>query len=86
MWPTLSPGDRVQIDPIPPRWVPTPGDVVAVAGPTGIVVHRVIASSRGSVVTWGDNASMADVPTEISNVVGRVDPAAGQREWFRWAR
>jgi len=86
MWPTLSPGDRVRVDPVPPGWRPRPGDVVAATGPSGIVVHRVISASDGRVVTWGDNAAMADEPIGTEKIVGRVDPSRSRTRWFQWGR
>jgi signal peptidase I len=72
MWPALRAGDRVRIGPVPAGFVPAPGDVVAVAGQAGIVVHRVIAAAGGRVSTWGDGAAAGDRPVRPEDIVGRV--------------
>lgn len=80
MRPTLAPGDRLLISPLPPRG-PALGDVVAIvsgdADAARIVVHRVLWC-RGAVIrTAGDDASALDHPHPRRTVVGRVDACWG---------
>ena len=85
MWPTFSPGDRVEVDPIADGVVPRPGDIVAVLAATGIVVHRLVHASAGRVVTWGDNAIAGDPPRGATDVIGLVRPSRRRRRFF-WLR
>lgn len=86
MWPTFSPGDRVDVDPLAEGAVPRPGDIVALLSATGIVVHRLIRASAGRLVTWGDNTMAGDVPCGVDEVIGLVRPVSRSRRWIPWPR
>lgn len=71
MLPTLRPGERVQVQPVPETGL-RPGDVVAVRYRGQLVLHRVHALSDGWVITAGDNQDFFDPAMPIHDVVGVV--------------
>ncbi len=80
MWPFLRGGDRI-------HWrrdrVPRRGDLLLFLGRPGPVVHRVIGSRKGLLVTQGDNRPAPDVePLAPADVVGVV--VGLERDGRRW--
>ncbi len=74
MAPALRPGDRLLLDDGALRV----GDVVVVAAPRRLLVHRVIAfgtacdGEPGFVITRGDGVRHCDAPAPLTAVLGRV--------------
>jgi hypothetical protein len=72
MRPTIAPGERVEVRPVPPAWLRV-GDVVAVLSRDGTVhAHRVVRVGAGRLWTRGDGAPAGDPPHCAAAVVGRV--------------
>lgn len=73
MAPLLRPGDRVVLD----GGVLRVGEVVVVAAPERLLVHRIAAIVDGGdgasfVVTRGDRVARCDAPSPVAAVLGRV--------------
>ena len=85
MWPVLSPGDVVEVEPLRGTGVPRPGDIVAIREEAGVVVHRLIHAAAGRAVTWGDNATAGDPPRRPGDILGIVRPRA-PRKVLPWLR
>lgn len=83
MLPTLQPGDRVQVRPVPETGL-RPGDVVAVRYRGQLVLHRVHALSGGWVTTAGDNQDFFDPAMPIHDVVGVVADLPAYPARRRW--
>jgi hypothetical protein len=73
MEPSLRPGDRVRVEPL--RGVPRLGDIVLLAGPRSLVIHRVVFVARRDlrvvVYQMGDNTRRPS-PVVLQEVVGRA--------------
>ncbi|MEV0944030.1 S26 family signal peptidase [Micromonospora wenchangensis] len=69
MLPTITPGERVVLHPVPPAGV-HPGEVVAVRHRNGLILHRVLDRFGDRLITAGDNLSLADPPVPLTQVVG----------------
>lgn len=69
MEPTIRSTDELRLD---CGADPQPGDVVAVAGPNGLIVHRLVARWKDWVLTRGDASTLPDFATQSSTVFGRV--------------
>lgn len=83
MLPTLRPGERVQVQPVPETGL-RPGDVVAVRYRGQLVLHRLHALSDGWVTTAGDNQDFFDPAMPLHDVVGVVrdlPPCPAPRRW-----
>lgn len=70
MWPTLRDGALVQVDPL--VGAPRVGDLVLVATPSRLVLHRVIRSDTRGIVTKGDAAAADDGPVPREAILGKV--------------
>ena len=73
MAPLLRPGDRLVLTGGPVHV----GDVVVVAAPERLLVHRVVAlvhgdDGTGYVITRGDSLRCCDAPAPLATVLGRV--------------
>ncbi len=75
MAPALWPGDRLLLADGPLRV----GDVVVVAAPQRLLVHRVVAfvaardgNEPNFVITRGDGVRHCDTPSPLASVLGRV--------------
>lgn len=78
MAPFIRDGDEVLVEPLarPPRR----GEVVLVRVAGGaVVLHRVLASRAGGVVTRGDAQEVPDAPVPAAEVLGRAVAVAGRR-------
>ena len=71
MLPTITPGERVALHPVPPDGV-HPGDVVAIRFRAGLMLHRVLDRAKDRLITAGDNLSLADPPVPLAEVIGVV--------------
>jgi hypothetical protein len=71
MAPLIQPGDALCLAPVGGER-PRVGAIVAYVRDARLVVHRVVATTPGGVVTRGDGLSEADAPLEWTRVVGRV--------------
>lgn len=83
MLPTLQPGARVQVQPVPETGL-RPGDVVAVRYRDHLVLHRVHVLSEGWVTTAGDNQDFFDPAMPIHDVVGVVRGLSPNPAPYRW--
>jgi len=72
MWPRLRDGDVVVVEPLlgPPRV----GDVVLIATPSRLILHRVIRSDAHAIITKGDAAPRDDGPIPRDAILGRLGP------------
>lgn len=72
MRPALENGDRITLAPIGERR-PVPGDLVAVGGVHGLVVHRLVGwRSDGTILTAGDAVDHRDRPSSGDALLGVV--------------
>jgi signal peptidase I len=72
MRPALENGDRITLAPIGERR-PAPGDLVAVGGVHGLVVHRLVGlRSDGTILTAGDAVDHRDRPSSVDALLGVV--------------
>lgn len=83
MHPTLQPGERVQVHPVPGSGL-RPGDVVAVRYRDQLVLHRVHALVDDWVTTAGDSRDLFDPPMPMADVVGVVPGIAARPAPRRW--
>ncbi|MEW6386196.1 MAG: S24/S26 family peptidase [Thermodesulfobacteriota bacterium] len=88
MAPRLRPGDCVQIAPGERCRL---GDIVLVDQGDHLVMHRVIARSKGRIITKGDATAHLDPPVAPPEILGRaVFRSRGGKEtpldslWARW--
>jgi len=70
MWPRLRDGQLVVVEPLvgPPRV----GDVVLIATPSRLILHRVIRSDARAIITKGDAAPRDDGPIPRAAILGRL--------------
>lgn len=72
MWPTICPGDTLEVIPLGEAG-PQVGQVVIIAcDPTRFAVHRVVGVTNDRVILVGDNRPLLEAPTPIGDVFGRV--------------
>ncbi|MFY1696299.1 MULTISPECIES: S24/S26 family peptidase [unclassified Solwaraspora] len=83
MHPTLQPGERVQVHPVPDSGL-RPGDVVAVRYRDQLVLHRVHALVDDWVTTAGDSRDLFDPPMPMADVVGVVPGIVARPAPRRW--
>lgn len=74
MWPLLRPGARVVISP----GRPAIGDLALVQLGTALVLHRVVASRPGRLLTKGDAVARPDPEVALGDVLGVVDGGPGK--------
>jgi hypothetical protein len=72
MAPVLRDGDRLLAAPFRSGETPREGAVVITSGPAGLVAHRLVARSRGAVVTRGDACVRDDAPIPVGDVLAEV--------------
>lgn len=76
MYPLISPGNIIYIEPFTEDEAPVPGSVIAWKRETGFVVHRLISivkeEDRTNFVTRGDSCLNADRPVTKDLIAGRV--------------
>jgi signal peptidase I len=71
MQPTLSPGDKITIEPIDPEDI-VPGMVVVYRSGDRKIVHRVVRKKGFILVTAGDSLRKYDNPIHVYDVIGKV--------------
>lgn len=71
MLPTVRPGARLAFEPCRVEDVRV-GDVALLAGPRGVVAHRVVAVGPEHLLTWGDGLPQPDAPWPASALLGRA--------------
>jgi len=84
MLPTLPPGCRIEIGPLPTAT--RAGDVIVFSSDGQLVAHRLVRRTGGTWITQGDGRLGPDRPLASSQVLGAVVAAYdedGQRCWPR---
>ncbi len=72
MWPTLRPGDRLEVEPVLPEELRR-GDWVVLRASNAPLVHRFLGFTRdGRLLTKGDGHRAPDPSWELKALVGRV--------------
>lgn len=79
MIPTLPPGTKIRID--SGGQDPEIGQVVAFRWGTGLIAHRVVARSKGFIVTRGDGQKLCDPPVPLGGIVGVVNARWNDDRW-----
>ena len=76
MYPCIKPGSLILIEPLNVRGLPSEGEIIAIKGENGLVVHRLykIINKSGSVsyIARGDSNAYADNPLKIDKIAGRI--------------
>lgn len=76
MYPCISPGSVIYIEPLTTGRLPEPGEIIAWKKDSGFVVHRLIRIEQivtnKFVVTRGDSCIEEDEPVAVSDIAGRV--------------
>jgi hypothetical protein len=84
MLPTLAPGQRVRIRPLPGADYRI-GDVVVCVLRDELFAHRIVRrqgrGAREAVITLGDNRQLCDPPTRVRDILGRVESALHGNDW-----
>ncbi|NJL35113.1 MAG: hypothetical protein HC893_16245 [Chloroflexaceae bacterium] len=80
MLPLLRPGDVVRVEPVSINGIRS-GDVLLVAYPHTLLMHRLIAHTAHGWQTKGDNRSLPDAPVPAPAIVGRVVAVQRQSHW-----
>ncbi len=71
MYPILFPGDRVIVTRVDFQNVRT-GDIIVFEGRADVFTHRVIKTTRGALLSKGDNSIFPDPPITDRNLMGKV--------------
>ena len=79
MWPLVTSGDRVRLE---PGWPLRAGQIVAVHRSSALVVHRILRVEADRVLLRGDNAAVADAPVTRAEVLATVTA----HWWWRGTR
>ncbi|MBD3239374.1 MAG: hypothetical protein GF331_02225 [Chitinivibrionales bacterium] len=85
MWPFLRPGDRVAVEPVDPSTLRR-GQIAVFRGDDGEeIIHRVV-STKGCIVTRGDNAGRSDGIVEPGRLIGLVVGRYAAKRLVRFTR
>lgn len=82
----LPGGTRIRISPLPEGTRPSPGQVIAFAAGSRIMVHRIAYLGRGQkasgyLITQGDGNWLCDPPIPLDAIAGQVVEAERDGAW-----
>jgi signal peptidase I len=84
MYPCIRPGSLIIIEPIGVKGEPKPGEIVAIATKTGMIIHRIsritVKDNIKYYIARGDSNAFADDPVVRGKIAGRVTGAEGTGE------
>ena len=84
MYPNIKPGSLILIEPLHPKGMPVPGEIIAIRRNNGLIVHRLIRIIIKNGITYfiarGDSNPYPDNPVTLDKIAGRITGAATSGE------